>query len=53
MVPLLSRFLSNCHMLEGEIETQSSRGSRVTVGSIPLGIDFFLLFPTIIKIELT
>ena len=42
VVPLLSRFLSNCCMLEDEVETYSSRGSRVTAGSIPLGIDFYL-----------
>ena len=35
-------FLSNRCMLEGEVETYSLRGSRVTVGSIPLGIDFYL-----------
>ena len=42
VVPLLSRFLTNCGMLESEVETYSSRGSKVTVGSIPLGIDFYL-----------
>ena len=36
------RVLLNCCALEGEIETYSSRGSKVTAGSIPLGISFYL-----------
>ena len=32
----------NCCMLEVEIETQSSKGSKVTAGGIPLGINFHL-----------
>ena len=42
VIPYFSGVLSNCCVLEGEVETKSSKGSRVITGSIPLGIDFHL-----------